>query len=246
DVGQTWVEPVATKDTIAYLQYTSGSTRAPAGVQITHLSLATNLLQLVDALSQQEGKDGQPGHRGTTWLPFFHDMGLITVMVPSMIGQHMTVMSPAAFIRRPLRWLREMAVKGDDRSGTFSALPNFAFEHCALRGLPKEGEPPLDLSNVYSIINGSEPVSTASIKKFCDAFEPYGFDPRAIHPSYGMAEATLFVTSTIWNTDRARVLHVDRTELNAGRIAQVEPSAENSVTQVSSGRMARDEWGVIV
>lgn len=246
DVGSTWVEPVATKDTIAYLQYTSGSTRAPAGVQITHLSLATNLLQLVDALSQQEGKDGQPGHRGTTWLPFFHDMGLITVMVPSMIGEHMTVMSPAAFIRRPLRWLREMAVKGDDRSGSFSALPNFAFEHCALRGLPKEGEPPLDLSNVYSIINGSEPVSTASIKKFCDAFEPYGFDPRAIHPSYGMAEATLFVTSTIWNTDRARVLHVDRTELNAGRIVQVEPGAENSVTQVSSGRMARDEWGVIV
>ncbi|MFT8181339.1 AMP-binding protein, partial [Mycobacteroides chelonae] len=119
DVGQTWVEPVATKDTIAYLQYTSGSTRAPAGVQITHLSLATNLLQLVDALSQQEGKDGQSGHRGTTWLPFFHDMGLITVMVPSMIGEHMTVMSPAAFIRRPLRWLREMGVKGDNRDGTY-------------------------------------------------------------------------------------------------------------------------------
>ncbi|MUM18006.1 AMP-binding protein [Mycobacterium sp. CBMA271] len=243
DVGQTWLEPVAAADTIAYLQYTSGSTRAPAGVQITHLSLATNLLQLVDALSSKEGEGGS---RGTTWLPFFHDMGLITAMLPSMIGRHMTVMSPAAFIRRPIRWLREMAVQGDDHSGTYSALPNFAFEHCAMRGVPKEGEPPLDLSNVYSIINGSEPVSTASIKKFCDAFEPYGFDPRAIHPSYGMAEATLFVSSTIWNTDTARVLHVDRTELNAGRIVQVEPDTENSVTQVSSGRMARDEWAVIV
>ncbi|AMT69178.1 long-chain-fatty-acid--AMP ligase FadD32 [Mycobacteroides immunogenum] len=246
DVGSTWVEPVANKDTIAYLQYTSGSTRAPAGVQITHLGLATNLLQLIDALSAKQGQGSHEDLRGTTWLPFFHDMGLITVMVPSMLGKHMTVMSPAAFIRRPLRWLREMGVKGDDRGGTFSALPNFAFEHCALRGVPKEGEPPLDLSNVYSIINGSEPVSTASLKKFCDAFEPYGFDPKAIHPSYGMAEATLFVSSTIWNTETARVLHVDRTELNAGRIVQVEPGSENSVTQVSSGKMARDEWAVIV
>ncbi|MFT8181340.1 AMP-binding protein, partial [Mycobacteroides chelonae] len=119
DVGSTWVEPVATKDTIAYLQYTSGSTRAPAGVQITHLGLATNLLQLIDALSAKQGQQSHEDLRGTTWLPFFHDMGLITVMVPSMIGRYMTVMSPAAFIRRPLRWLREMAVKGDDHGGTF-------------------------------------------------------------------------------------------------------------------------------
>jgi fatty acid CoA ligase FadD32 len=157
EVGQTWVPAAADRATIAYLQYTSGSTRAPAGVQITHLAVATNLVQLITALQVEEGQ------RGVMWLPLFHDMGLITAMVPSVVGRSITIMSPAAFVRRPIRWMRELAVVGDDHGPTFSAAPNFAFEHAALRGLPKEGEPELDLSNVFALLNGSEPISTASM-----------------------------------------------------------------------------------
>ena len=82
------------------------------------------------------------------WLPFFHDMGLITVLLPSLIGHYFTFMTPAAFVRRPGRWMREMARKPDDTGGSISVAPNFAFDHAAARGLPKDGEEPLDLSNV--------------------------------------------------------------------------------------------------
>ena len=142
EVGATW-EPVdVSHDTIAYLQYTSGSTRIPTGVQITHLNLATNVVQVIEAL------DGEEGDRGVSWLPFFHDMGLITVLLAPMIGHYITFMTPAAFVRRPGRWIREMARKPDDTGGVISVAPNFAFDHAAARGLPKDGEPPLDLSNV--------------------------------------------------------------------------------------------------
>ena len=172
EVGATW-EPVdVRRDTIAYLQYTSGSTRIPTGVQITHLNLATNVVQVIEAL------EGEEGDRGVTWLPFFHDMGLITVHAAPMIGHYITFMTPAAFVRRPGRWIREMARKPEDTGGVISAAPNFAFDHAAARGLPKDGEPPLDLSNVKALLNGSEPISAASVRRFNEAFGPYGFQPR--------------------------------------------------------------------
>ena len=125
-----------------------------------------------------------------------------------------TFMTPAAFVRRPSRWIRELARKeGDNRPDVLSAAPNFAFEHAALRGLPKEGEPPLDLSNVKAILNGSEPVSAASIRKFNEAFAPYGFQEKAIKPSYGLAEATLFVSTTPMD-EPPKIIHVDREALN--------------------------------
>ena len=153
-------------ESVAYLQYTSGSTRTPTGVQITHLNLPTNCVQVIHAL------EGQDGDRGVSWLPFFHDMGLITTLLSTLVGYRFTFMTPAAFVRRPSRWIRELARKEGETGGVFSAAPNFAFEHAALRGLPKDGEPPLDLSNVKAILNGSEPVSAASIRKFNDAFGP--------------------------------------------------------------------------
>ena len=128
DVGATWEHVDITTETIAYLQYTSGSTRIPTGVQITHLNLATNVVQVIEAL------DGEEGDRGVSWLPFFHDMGLVTALVAPMIGHYMTFMTPAAFVRRPGRWIREMARKPDDFGGVISVAPNFAFDHAAARG----------------------------------------------------------------------------------------------------------------
>ena len=239
EVASTWQEPEADEGTTAYLQYTSGSTRTPTGVKISHLNLPTNVLQVLNSL------EGTEGDRGCMWLPFFHDMGLITALFAPVLGQSFTFMTPAAFVRRPGRWIRELARKPGETGGVFSAAPNFAFEHAAMRGLPRDDEPPLDLSNVKGILNGSEPVSPASMRKFYEAFAPYGLQETAIKPSYGLAEATLFVSTTP-KDEKPRIIHVDRDALNKGSFVEVAAGAANAVAQVSAGKIGVDEWAAIV
>jgi fatty acid CoA ligase FadD32 len=239
EVASTWQEPDAAEGSTAYLQYTSGSTRTPTGVMISHLNLPTNVLQVLNSL------EGTEGDRGCMWLPFFHDMGLITALLAPVLGQSFTFMTPAAFVRRPGRWIRELARKPGETGGVFSAAPNFAFEHAAMRGLPRDDEPPLDLSNVKGILNGSEPVSPASMRKFYEAFAPYGLQETAIKPSYGLAEATLFVSTTPKN-EKPRIIHVDRDALNKGSFVEVAADAPNAVAQVSAGKIGVDEWAAIV
>ncbi len=239
EVGSTWESVDIDRETVSYLQYTSGSTRVPTGVQITYLNLATNVVQVIEAL------EGDEGDRGVSWLPFFHDMGLITVLLSPMIGHYVTFMTPAAFVRRPGRWIRELARKEGDTGGVISVAPNFAFDHAASRGLPRDGEPPLDLSNVKAILNGSEPISAATVRNFNRAFEPYGFQPRAIKPSYGLAEATLFVSTTPMN-DPPKIVNVDREELNNFRFVEVPADSPKAVPQASAGKVGIAEWAVIV
>ena len=239
DVGATWESVKVERDTIAYLQYTSGSTRIPTGVQITHLNLATNVVQVIEAL------EGEEGDRGVSWLPFFHDMGLITAMISPMIGHYVEFMTPAAFVRRPGRWIRAMARQPDDTGGVISVAPNFAFDHAAARGLPKEGEPELDLSVVKCILNGSEPISAATVRRFNEAFSPFGFEPQAIKPSYGLAEATLFVSTTPMG-DHPKIVHVDREALNTGTFVEVAEDSPSAVAQAGAGKVGVAEWATIV
>jgi fatty acid CoA ligase FadD32 len=239
DVGATWESVDITRESIAYLQYTSGSTRIPTGVQITYLNLATNVVQVIEAL------EGEEGDRGVSWLPFFHDMGLITVLLSPMIGHYVTFMTPAAFVRRPGRWIRELARKEGDTGGTISVAPNFAFDHAASRGAPKDGEPPMDLSNVKCILNGSEPISAATVRRFNEAFGPFGFQPKAIKPSYGLAEATLFVSTTP-SAEEPTIISVDRDELNNHRFVPVPDDSPKAVAQASAGKIGIAEWAVIV
>lgn len=240
DVAATWINPDEPDETtIAYLQYTSGSTRIPTGVQITHLNLATNVVQVIEAL------EGEEGDRGLSWLPFFHDMGLITALLAPMIGHYFTFMTPAAFVRRPERWIRELARKESDTGGTISVAPNFAFDHAAARGVPKEGPGAVDLSNVKAILNGSEPISAATVRRFNEAFAPFGFPPKAIKPSYGLAEATLFVSTTP-ASEEPKIISVDRDALNAGRLVEVGPDSPKAVAQASAGKVGISEWAVIV
>jgi fatty acid CoA ligase FadD32 len=239
EVGATWEQVEIDRETIAYLQYTSGSTRIPTGVQITHLNLATNVVQVIEAL------EGEEGDRGVSWLPFFHDMGLITALLSPMIGHYFTFMTPAAFVRRPGRWIRELARKPGDTGGTISVAPNFAFDHAAARGVPKDDEEPLDLSNVKAILNGSEPISAATVRRFNEAFSPFGFQPKAIKPSYGLAEATLFVSTTPVG-DLPKIVSVDRDQLNTGQFVEVPDDSPKAVAQASAGKIGVAEWAVIV
>ena len=236
-VGATFVPAVLDTDDIAYLQYTSGSTRAPAGVEISHRAVCTNVLQMIISV----GLD--PNIRSISWLPLYHDMGLLMIMFPALCGGQITLMSPVAFVRRPQRWIRELAEQSV-HGRTFAAAPNFAFELAAQRGLPAEGES-LDLSNVAGLINGSEPVSMASIEKFDEAFAPHGLPSTTIKPSYGMAEATLFV-STIDPAAQPTAVYLDREQLGGGHAVRVGQDAVNAVAQVSCGRVARSQWAVIV
>lgn len=234
---QTFVPIEFELDDVSHLQYTSGATRPPVGVEITHRAVGTNLLQMILTIDLLDRRT-----RGVSWLPLYHDMGLSMIGFPTVYGGHCTLMSPAAFIRRPQRWIHALAA--ESRHGrVVSAAPNFAYEWTAQRGLPAVGEK-VDLSNVVLII-GSEPVSINAINTFTEAFQPYGLPRTAMKPSYGMAEATLFVATTD-PTAEPTVVYLDREQLEAGRAVQVAADTLNAVAQVSCGQAARSQWAVIV
>ncbi|OBF85860.1 fatty-acid--CoA ligase [Mycobacterium sp. 852002-51163_SCH5372311] len=224
-------------DAVSYLQYTSGATRPPVGVEITHRAVQTNLVQMIlsiDLLNRNT--------HGVSWLPLYHDMGLSMIGFPTVYGGHTTLMSPTAFVRRPQRWIQ--ALSAGSRTGrVVTAAPNFAYEWTAQRGLPAPGED-IDLSNVVLII-GSEPVSIDAVTTFNKAFGPYGLPRTAFKPSYGIAEATLMI-ATIGHNAETKVIYLDREQLGAGRAVRVAADAPNAVAQVSCGQVARSLWGVIV
>ena len=186
--GDAFVPVDLDVEDISHLQYTSGSTRPPVGVEITHRAVGTNLVQMILSIDLLDRNT-----HGVSWLPLYHDMGLSMIGFPTVYGGHSTLMSPTAFIRRPQRWIHALAA-GSRHGRVVTAAPNFAYEYTAQRGLPAPGDD-VDLSNVVLII-GSEPVSMHSIETFNAAFAPYGLPPTAIKPSYGIAEATLFVSTT--------------------------------------------------
>ncbi|WP_055402342.1 MULTISPECIES: fatty acyl-AMP ligase [unclassified Mycobacterium] len=222
-------------DDVSHLQYTSGSTRPPVGVEITHRAVGTNLVQMILSIDLLDRNT-----HGVSWLPLYHDMGLSMIGFPAVYGGHSTLMSPAAFVRRPQRWIKALSAEA---GRAVTAAPNFAYEWTAQRGLPAPGDD-VDLSNVVLII-GSEPVSIGAINTFNDAFAPYGLPPTAFKPSYGIAEATLFV-ATIAPAAEATPAYFDRDELGAGRAVRVAADAPGAVPQVSCGQVARSEWAVIV
>lgn len=235
-LGATFTGAQIDTDDVAYLQYTSGSTRSPAGVEITHRSVYTNAMQMVVS----GGLNVEV--RTVSWLPLYHDMGLMMIMFTAFFGAHVTLMDPMAFLRRPYRWIKQLGIEAK-YGRTFAAAPNFAFELTAERALPPKGED-LDLSNVICVLNGSEPVTMTAIEKFTNAFGPYGLPANAVKPSYGMAEATLSVAS-ISQDAAASAIYLDREQLGAGRAVPVAPSAPGGVAHVSCGQPIPDQWAVI-
>jgi fatty-acyl-CoA synthase len=224
-------------DDISHLQYTSGSTRPPVGVEITHRAVGTNLVQMILSIDLLDRNT-----HGVSWLPLYHDMGLSMIGFPAIYGGHSTLMSPTAFVRRPQRWIHALSA-GSREGRVVTAAPNFAYEWTAQRGLPAQGDD-VDLSNVVMII-GSEPVSIDAIRTFNKAFAPYGLPRTAFKPSYGIAEAALFV-ATIGPTAEPTVAYFDREQLGTGHAVRVAADAPSAVAQVSCGQIARSQWAVIV
>ncbi|CAM4318421.1 Long-chain-fatty-acid--AMP ligase FadD32 [Mycobacterium basiliense] len=224
-------------DAVSHLQYTSGSTRPPVGIEITHRAVGTNLVQMILSIDLLDRNT-----HGVSWLPLYHDMGLSMIGFPAVYGGHSTLMSPTAFVRRPQRWIHALAA-GSRTGRVVTAAPNFAYEWTAQRGLPASGDD-IDLSNVVLII-GSEPVSIDAVTTFNKAFAPYGLPRTAFKPAYGIAEATLLV-ATIDHTAETTVTYFDREQLGAGHAVRVAADAPGAVAQVSCGHVARSLWAVIV
>jgi long-chain fatty acid adenylyltransferase FadD28 len=213
---------------IAYLQYTSGSTRAPAGVEITYRNLMANFEQMMCDYFAEYGDVAPPDTTFVSWLPFYHDMGLLVgVCVPLLAGLHAVLTSPVSFLARPARWLQLLA----SNSHAFSAGPNFAFE-VAARKASDEELTGLDLGNVLGIINGSERVQPATLKRFANRFAPFNFPATALRPSYGMAEATVYMV-TRKAGDVPHVVHFDSDGLSGGRANRCE--SPNGTALVSYG-----------
>ena len=176
----------------ALLQYTSGSTRQPTGVVVTHKNIFANVEQVLSDHFEDNGKVPPPDMTLLSWLPFYHDMGLLLGVVgPVLTGLHAVLMSPVAFLQKPARWMQLLA----STTRPFSAGPNFAFE-LAVRRTSDEDMAGLDLGDVLSITTGSERVHAATIRRFNERFGRFNLPDTALRPSYGLAEAMVYVVSS--------------------------------------------------
>ena len=210
-------------DSPAYLQYTSGSTREPAGAVITHGAVVTNVLQGAAAIDL----DAESTCVG--WIPFFHDMGLVMmVCVPAVIGARSVFSTPFDFVAQPRRWLEQLAMYPN----VVTAAPNFAFDY-AIDRVTDADRAALDLSGVRVAMNGAEPVRARTIERFQEAFGPCGFAAEAHRPSYGLAEATVFVTTSLAAAP-PRITSFSRSQLMAGR-ALAPLGDDDAIRLVSAG-----------
>ncbi len=197
---------------VAYLQYSSGSTRLPTGVMISHRNLQVNFEQLMRGYFADTHVKFRSNTTFVSWLPFYHDMGLMLgVCAPILSGHRVELSSPISFLERPARWMRSLAATPH----TFSAAPNFAFD-LAARKTTDSDLAGLDLGGVLGIINGAERVEPASLRRFVDRFAHFNFRDHMVRPSYGLAEATVFVATGTWS-ESAEPVHFDPAELSAGR-----------------------------
>lgn len=218
--GQGYVPPPVAPHEIAFLQYTSGSTSEPKGVMVSHGNLLHNLEMIRQGFGLQAVAADQPSQTGVFWLPAYHDMGLIGGILESMyVGGHSVLMSPAAFLQRPLGWLEAMS----EYRATISGAPNFAYELCATR-FSEEQRSKLDLSHWKVAFCGAEPIRAETLERFAHTFAAVGFRPNAFYPCYGLAEGTLLAAGG-HGPNRVRTLTVSRSALEKHEIAQ--PTGES-------------------
>ncbi|HEY6802289.1 MAG TPA: amino acid adenylation domain-containing protein [Pyrinomonadaceae bacterium] len=225
DLANDWRQPEVDGDSLAYLQYTSGSTSTPKGVMVSHGNL------LYNSADMDEGWRHTQESVLVSWLPHFHDMGLIYgILQPLYKGCRSVLMPPVAFLQQPVRWLQAIT----RYRGTHSAAPNFAYELC-LRKVTPEQRTSLDLSSWTVAVNGAEPVRKETIDRFTETFASCGFNRRTFCPGYGLAEATLKVVATT-QSDAPQFYSVDADALAQHRVVEALPETSNTQTLVGCGR----------
>lgn len=252
-LAASWVNPLETEagqaaaanlqgapiDQPAFLQYTSGSTRTPAGVLLTNRSIMTNVLQIFVAVQIKHPP------RLVSWLPMHHDMGIILASFVTILGLNFEIMTPRDFVQQPKRWVRQISRQPMDEhfAATYSVVPNFALELAARYGAPEAGEE-LDFSNVDGIVIGSEPVTETAVESFLEVFGAHNLKREALRPSYGLAEASLMV-STPQVGERPLISHFDREQLAAGKAVISEKSAD-TVAFTANGQTVPVQFLTIV
>jgi acyl-CoA synthetase (AMP-forming)/AMP-acid ligase II len=231
---KAWSEPPLTAETLALLQYTSGSTGTPKGVRLSHGNLIHNssLIQQSFAVT--------PESRIVSWLPPYHDMGLIGCLLqPLYVGGAAVLLSPMSFLQRPLRWLRAIS----QAKGTHSGGPNFAYELC-LRKITAEQRTGLELRSWRVAFNGAEPVRNETIRNFTSAFSGCGLRQDTFSPCYGLAESTLLVSGGL-SSGPPRLKTVRGAALEHRRVRETTSTDAGSLPVVSCGPIPPGQHVVI-
>src|SRR4029077_3810504 len=230
-----WRNQAAARDTVAFLQYTSGSTSRPRGVAVTH----GNMLHNSEVIAR--GFESDSNSMGISWLPPYHDMGLIGgVVKPLYVGFPVVILSPYTFLQQPFRWLQTITKV----RATVTGGPNFAYDLCVRKVTPKQRER-LDLSSWKIAFNGAEPIHPETMERFSAIFVSCGFNPKAFYPCYGLAESTLYVTGGKALTG-PKVARVNRAALEEGRAVPAQPKEEDVKVVVGCGNASADQKVVIV
>ena len=223
---ESWQEPAADSDSLAFIQYTSGSTASPKGVMLSH----GNLLYMVAQL--QQVFEIRPEGMGVSWLPLYHDMGLIGgVILALYTGGSLALLSPMDFAQRPLRWLQAIS----QHKATVSGGPSFAYQLCVDK-ITSEERATLDLSSWRLALCGAEPIDAEVLDRFSDTFAPCGFRTEAFCPGYGLAEATLSVSAKVSSTAPV-VCAVQRAALEHGRVVENGGKEQGGHTLLGCGQV---------
>ncbi|MHC1778059.1 MAG: AMP-binding protein [Lentimicrobium sp.] len=209
---------------VALLQYTSGSTGKPKGVMVTHRNILRNAMFIRNSFSLSRKSVS------VTWLPSFHDMGLIDgVIDPVFNGYPGVIIPPVAFIQKPLRWLKAIT----KYKGTHGGAPNFAFDHC-VDGIPEADREGLDLSSLSTLYCGAEPIRKSTFARFIETYKDFGFKTSMLYPCYGMAETTLIISGP--PADRGPVyLCISGDALEQNRVQKVSESNSDARYLVGVG-----------
>jgi amino acid adenylation domain-containing protein len=235
DQALEWRAPKITRDSLAFLQYTSGSTTTPKAVMVSHRNLLRNSEYIKQSFELNEATVS------VTWLPNYHDMGLIDGIVQPIYSAFPAfLMSPVSFLQKPIRWLRAIS----DYRASHSGGPNFAYSLCANKTTPQEREG-LDLTCWRTAYNGAEPIHAGTLKRFVEIFGPYGFRSQFLYPCYGLAEATLMVTGGSVH-DEPITCVVQSAELRRLRAIEAYLPFEHATELVGCGRAGFESNVVIV
>ena len=235
DAADAWRRPTVTRDSLAFLQYTSGSTDDCNGVMVSHGNLIHNLAMI------RHGFQVNPEGMGVSWLPMYHDMGLIGgVLEPMFVGGPATLISPVAFLQRPTFWLETIS----RYRGTISGGPNFAYELCVEK-VTDEQRSKLDLSSWETAYCGAEPIRQETLRRFAETFESCGFRPDVFYPCFGLAESTLMVSGGL-GAGKPVSVAVDKRELEEHRVVLATDCTEEKYTLIACGRGLLDQELAII